>query len=653
MTRLLANKSLMVALLAGVFVVLTSALYVTGPQPYHSTDEKVMLKKMMNNQLPLGSNAMFTGSGKCGGCHGHDQLLNANLTSEGVDVNPTDAWRGSMMANSAKDPFWRAKVSHEVAVNPGHQEGLEDKCTSCHAPLGRFNAHYLGYSHYAMDSLEIDSLALDGVSCGACHQQRPDETLGKLFSGNMNFSPDTIWGPYISEEQDIPIFTSAMADFIGYMPLGTHKMAQSEMCASCHTLITQSVDLEGEFTGTDFVEQATYHEWLNSAFNDGLAAQECQGCHFPRLPENEEIVIASGYSFLPGRSPFGQHWMVGGNSFMLRLMKNNIDLLGLTATEEHFQVSLDRTLDLLQTQTATVELTELDVDGDTARYRVRITNLAGHKFPSGYPARRAYVELTMSDGSGNILWQSGGLQANYEVNGQDPDWEPHYRSITAEDQVQIYELVLGDVNSNVTTVLERAFVPLKDNRLAPLGFSTGHFAYDTTAVVGDALTDPDFNHIGGIEGSGTDDIFYNIPVSGWNGDVTVTARLMYQSAPPKWNEEMFAVSTPEIDLFESLYLEEGAEPVAIDAAEVSSYLVSVPRHLAPGWQCFTDINGRVQFWSDEAVDQVTVYSSGGQRISVLPFASRNGFIDLPASSGVYLLEVRTRAGSHIEKVLRR
>ncbi|MBL7941592.1 MAG: hypothetical protein JNM00_02440, partial [Flavobacteriales bacterium] len=604
MSRLFQQKTLLVIGAAVLIVFLTSAFYTSSPVPYHSEAEKGILREMMNGQLPIGSNAMFTGSGKCGGCHGHDILENANLTSEGVDVNPTDNWRGTMMANSAKDPFWRAKVSHEVAINPEHQEALEDKCTSCHAPLGRYNAHFLGYDHYPMDSLEVDSLALDGVSCGACHQQRPDEMLGKQFSGVLNYSPDTIWGPYVSEEQDFPIFSSAMADFVGYMPIGTHKMYESEMCAACHTLQTHSVDLEGEFTGTDFVEQATYHEWVNSAFNDGLAAQECQGCHFPRLPEDEEIVIASGYAFLPGRSPFGQHWMVGGNSFMLNLMKNNIDLLGLTATEDHFQTAIDRTLDQLHTQTATLELSELDVDGDTARYRVRLTNLAGHKFPSGYPARRAYIEVTMTDAEGNVIWQSGGLQPDYEVAGQDPEWEPHYQTITDQEQVQIYEMVMGDVNGDVTTVLERAYETIKDNRLAPLGFSTSHYAYDTTAIVGDALTDTDFNHLDGVEGSGTDDIYYHIPVSGVDGAVTVSARLMYQSVPPKWNQEMFSVSTPEIELFESLYLDAGATPVEIDAAEVDSYLVAIPHHLAPGWHLLNTGNGEVQFWSGESVQTV-------------------------------------------------
>ncbi|MBK7084529.1 MAG: hypothetical protein IPH53_07620 [Flavobacteriales bacterium] len=43
---------------------------------------------------------------------------------------------------------------------------------------------------------------------------------------------------------------------------------------------------------------------------------------------------------------------------------------------------------------------------------------------------------------------------------------------------------MGDVNGDVTTVLERAASTINDNRLVPQGFSTAHYAYDTTRIEG-------------------------------------------------------------------------------------------------------------------------------------------------------------------------
>ncbi|MFN3875321.1 MAG: hypothetical protein ACK4L7_05380, partial [Flavobacteriales bacterium] len=96
--------------------------------------------------LASGANNFFRASGDCYGCHGPDNFgpVFANRDANGHDVNPIDAWRSTMMGNSARDPFWRAKVSHEVSVNPGHQAALEDKCTSCHAPMGRYDKHLMG-----------------------------------------------------------------------------------------------------------------------------------------------------------------------------------------------------------------------------------------------------------------------------------------------------------------------------------------------------------------------------------------------------------------------------------------------------------------------------------------------------------------------------
>ena len=48
--------------------------------------------------------------------------------------------------------------------------------------------------------------------------------------------------------------------------IGAH-INDAGLCAGCHTLITETADLDGNLTGDEFVEQATYHEWLNSIFN--------------------------------------------------------------------------------------------------------------------------------------------------------------------------------------------------------------------------------------------------------------------------------------------------------------------------------------------------------------------------------------------------
>ncbi|MFK7808469.1 MAG: hypothetical protein AB8F74_11760, partial [Saprospiraceae bacterium] len=78
---------------------------------------------------------LFLTSDRCQQCHGFDTAMVASITLEGIDINVYDDWKTTMMANSAVDPFWRAKVSHEIIVQENYQDEIENKCTSCHAPL--------------------------------------------------------------------------------------------------------------------------------------------------------------------------------------------------------------------------------------------------------------------------------------------------------------------------------------------------------------------------------------------------------------------------------------------------------------------------------------------------------------------------------------
>ena len=424
--------------------------------------------------LPKGFNELFAASGECIQCHGFDTAGVASVTFTGEDINVVDDWRASMMANSAKDPFWRAKVSHEVLLYPQHKNAIETKCTSCHAPMGHFNAIHGGAEFYTIDSLVNDTIALDGVSCLACHKQTT-ENLGNLNSGNLNFDTAKVaYGPYISPLE------SPMIMETGYQPVYGEHISDAGLCAGCHTLITETLDYDGNLTGDHFVEQATYHEWLNSDYNENNTT--CQNCHMPAYSKGMVKIIA-GFDTEP-RTPFYLHEFAGANSFMLNILKENSETLDLGATAEQFEEAIIATNDMLLNRSINISLDVVDRTLDTAFFDLKISNIAGHKFPSGYPSRRVFVEFLLTTEAVDTLFISGKTDENYEVFGQNSDYEPHYNVITAEDQVQIYEMVMADVNDDVTTVLERAKYLLKDNRIPPKGFTSEHSTYDTVKIVG-------------------------------------------------------------------------------------------------------------------------------------------------------------------------
>ena len=591
---------------------------------FHSDFE---IQNYTNMALSTDSSFMFSGSGVCVECHGHDVTGQANYTLEGEDINVVDDWRATMMANSAKDPLWRAKVSHEVLVNPGHQSALETKCTSCHAPMGHFQAMHDGQTTYSIAEMVADPLALDGVSCLACHKQLPD-SVGLNFSGELHY--DTLknaYGQYISP------LAGPMVGVTGYWPVQHDFISQSETCAGCHTLITNTVDLSGNLTGGEFVEQATYHEWLNSTYNDTLS---CQGCHMPQYADNVRLI--TGYPGIPPRQNFSKHHFTGANSFMLKIMKEHWLELGIDATPAQFDSAIARTTEMLTLKSVDMDVAISSITLDTIFVEVELLNKAGHKFPSGYPSRRVVLEVVMLSSTGDTIFQSGTLNNNYEAFGQDPTYEPHYDWINNEDDAQIYEIVMGDVNNDVTTTLERADHPIKDNRLVPVGFSNTHPSYDTTELAGVVLSDPNFNY-NGTSGSGTDQISYHIPTGGYQGSFSVSARLLYQTLPPKWNDEMFSYNSAEIDTFRNMYNAADRSPVVVAEEMINEGFVGIESTIQKGVVVYpnpaTDI---LTLTADQPLKLVRVLDLKGRTLFEKETRLPSLSIDVSGfRSGVYLI----------------
>jgi hypothetical protein len=613
---------------------------------FHSPQELLYFRKLAAMSSPVDSGIIFPTASTCAGCHGFDPIGYAMVDFFGNDVNVFDDWKTSMMANSAKDPFWRAKISHEVYLHAAYSAEIETKCTSCHAPMGHYTAIYRGQEHYTIEDMLADTIGLDGVSCGSCHKISTDN-LGKVFSGEIPFDTNrVIYGPY-----PMP-FLGPMAEFVGFEPVYSPHLNDAGICAPCHTLLTEPFDLQGNPIGTTFIEQATYHEWLNSTYNEQNVA--CQTCHMPRL--EEPVVISANYLFLEGRSPYGLHEMVGGNAHMLKLMRDNRQALGIDADPEDFEETIAATLRLLQLQTLDMNLLMEDFAEDTARFTLRLRNKAGHKFPSGYPSRRAFVEFIAVTSQGDTLFHSGKMDGQYGLPDEDGHFEPHYQVITSPQQVQIYEMIITDVEGNFTTILERAYSTVKDNRLPPQGFTTGHAAYDTTRIVGHALQDPDFNRENGQEGSGTDAVRYHIPLNGYEGYISVIANVYYQSLPPRWMAPMFEISTPEIDSFREMFDNSDKSPVHIGAAQLDDIFVMGTSRTNNA------ADGLIRVFPNPATEMVFISTENSIKVSHLKLFDSSGRlllerkgpvekIRLPAP-GVFFLEIATDRGRVVRKVVR-
>jgi hypothetical protein len=620
------------------------------PAGFH-TAEELALYRRQNNINALAPGQYFLTPQNCKGCHGYDPMGLANVDKSGNDVNLYDDWETSMMGLSAVDPLWRAKVSHEILVNPAHANELQTVCTGCHAPIGHYTAIYKGAQHYTLVDLASDSLGLSGVSCSACHAIGPNN-LGFMFSGNIPYDTNKVeYGPF-----DFP-FAGPMQLYLGISPVKSAHVSEGRMCTSCHTLITNTVDLNGNLTGNTFVEQSIFHEWENSSY-PGLGAT-CQICHMPQVEDSVKIAI--GYTALPGRSPYNQHKFVGANSFMVNLIKTNKLQLGITAPDINFDSTLAATARQLKENSLIINASTDTIMNDTAYVSVSLINTAGHKFPGGYPARRAVLQLLAVSNTGDTLFASGLFDNNMEVKNINFPYELHHNVINSDSQTQIYEMVMGDVNGNKTTVLERALTKLKDNRLPPLGFTTTHSTYDTCFIAGNALTDPDFNKNGITEGTGRDIVHYHIPLKGFTGVFSVSATVYYQSVPPSWLTEMFTYNSPEIDSFRIMYANADKSPVLVVKDTLEN--IHVTTGLNTGYTQSRNFilypnptkNGKISVTGfNEDLSGIKIYNLKGQLFNsqILNIRKNIFEIELPSEPGIYIIQLNTNHGIINKRILR-
>jgi hypothetical protein len=287
-----------------------------------------------------------------------------------------------------------------------------------------------------------------------------------------------------------------------------------------------------------------YQEWLHSAFK--TEQRTCQSCHMPVVPQAMPIASVLGQP----RDGLSRHVFVGGNFFMLRLLNRYRQDLGVAALPLELDASANRTIENLQTQTATVAVDRAEIATGRLNVDVVVQDLAGHKFPTGYPARRAWLHVTVRDASGRAVFESGAITSAGLVEGNDNDadatkFEPHYTEIRRPDQVQIYESIMGDPAGKPTTGLLTAVRYLKDNRLLPRGFDKAT-ADPWVQVVGGAAQDADFS-------AGGDRVRYSVDVAGAQSPFQVDVELRFQPIGFRWAHNLEPYTADEPTRFVGYY----------------------------------------------------------------------------------------------------
>jgi hypothetical protein len=256
------------------------------------------------------------------------------------------------------------------------------------------------------------------------------------------------------------------------------------------------------------------------------------------------------------REGLSRHDFRGANFLMLGILNRFRSDLGVVARPAEMDAAIARTKAFLQSSSATVSIERTAAAGGRLEADVVVRNLAGHKLPTAYPSRRAWLRVTVHDGNGRQLFSSGGLEAAGAIAGNDNDrdasrFEPHHREIRTPDDVQIYEAIMGTEKGAVTTGLLSAVSYLKDNRILPRGFDKATAPADV-AVHGGALDDGDF-------GAGQDRIRYSVDLAGARGPFLVEVQLWYQSVAYRWAQNLRPYRTAETQRFVSYYDQTASE----------------------------------------------------------------------------------------------
>jgi hypothetical protein len=552
-----------------------------GPEQFITSDQCIGCHDGTGNIGPYPANMIYPASGS---------------PTPAYNVSPYGEWRASLMGLSGRDPVFFSQIASELKVHANAKlpTTIPNICFRCHGAMGQrqlaidtagkktFDPEmvYAWSASLAQPSGDnkYSALARDSISCTVCHHIS-DKELGQpsTFTGQFNTTdPKTIIGPFTDPQ------AKPMSHALDMTPMHTEYVKDSKLCGSCHTIELPVLNSKGVQVKTDF-EQTTYFEWQNSVFQNERQpatkdAQTCQDCHMPstfKLKEFKSQNLAykianiedETYPYVDDRlsdkeialltrTGYARHTLVGINLFVQEMFLQFSDILGIRTTDpmlmdpstvaQGLTLAEQATIDLARKETATVEVMSMKKTATDLVVKVRVTNNAGHSFPSGVSFRRAFLDFEVLDASNKPVWASGAtnqfgmitngpggaiLPSEFFDGGQ---FQDHHTEISDQWQAQIYEELVNDTEGRFTTSFLSLFDNIKKNRLLPRGWKPDGPRAAETRPHGTAAKDPDY-----LNGCGCDTIIYKVPLSKVPNAAKVRAQIFYQTIPPYYLRQRF------------------------------------------------------------------------------------------------------------------
>jgi hypothetical protein len=349
-------------------------------------------------------------------------------------------WEGTMHAYAEQDPLF-------VAIDNIFQSDFDGQggqfCTQCHTVpgfLGNETQVTMTANGFQQITPGLSAIAQHGVSCDVCHSA---VALDAPFNGQLAFVPDgSVHGPL-----DDPMATDAHVN----VESDLHKTGN--ICVGCHNtqlpIAAAPVPLE-----------QTANEW--QMYKQSGGDKECQDCH---MPSSTGVAAVGG----PTRTVHA-HTFVG----------TDIALIDGFPDESTQQMLVEQ---MLQSSATLTDALVQDGSGVTSGMSSSTQNLAGHAIPSGVTSeRRLWLEVTVTNAGGAVVYQTGMLDANGDLmdgipehsvtpNG-DPDlwWFGSIIFKVAEDTHQMQIVTFPHQATGITPQL-----------IAPLTTATHTFNFPTLA----------------------------------------------------------------------------------------------------------------------------------------------------------------------------